>query len=270
MSGWRLARSLEVLRAEVDAAAPGRSRASDGTIGDQAHAARASDHNPNAAGVVCGMDLTHDPAHGADMHRIAEHIRTRRHPALKYVIWSKRIASASSGWAWRPYAGSNPHDKHAHISVGTGPDGKSTGPYDDTSPWGLATNTGRFTMFAACKKGDQGEHVKALQVALEHLGHLPSGASDGKYGEQTAGAVLAMRKSTGSSAKSGDVFDAWGHMQLLICVARKYGAGQPGPRGPEGPRGPAGERGPVGPPGTLPAQLSISGMVTATAPAGAP
>jgi len=40
---WRLARSLEPLRNEVNAAAPNRSKASDGTIGDTAHSSRASD-----------------------------------------------------------------------------------------------------------------------------------------------------------------------------------------------------------------------------------
>jgi|HigsolmetaAR201D_1030396.scaffolds.fasta_scaffold15936_2 hypothetical protein len=47
---WRLARSLEQLRRQIDAAYPGRSKASDGTIGDVAHSQRNSDHNPDAYG----------------------------------------------------------------------------------------------------------------------------------------------------------------------------------------------------------------------------
>jgi hypothetical protein len=137
---WRLARSLEQLRNEVNAAAPRRSKRSDGSIGDAAHARTASDHNPNAAGVVCAVDLTHDPSAGADMHRIAEQIRKSGHPALKYIIWNRRIwskARASEGW--RYYGGSNPHSSHMHVSVGVGSDGRSTGPYDNTASWGVSS-----------------------------------------------------------------------------------------------------------------------------------
>lgn len=130
---WRVARSLEVLRAEINAIAPNRSTASDGSIGDTAHQASWSDHNPNSAGVVCARDFTHDPGDGADMNKIAAAIVAANPPALKYVIWNRRIWQGS----WQPYYGSNPHTAHMHVSVGDGPDGRSTGPYDDTSPWGL-------------------------------------------------------------------------------------------------------------------------------------
>jgi hypothetical protein len=43
---WRLAKSQETLRAQVNAAPPGRSKRDDGTIGDERHQASASDHNP--------------------------------------------------------------------------------------------------------------------------------------------------------------------------------------------------------------------------------
>lgn len=139
MSGWRAARSLDVLRNEINSIAPYRSKRSDGTIGDAAHAASDSDHNPNDDNVVTARDFTHDPKAGADMHRISRRIVAVRPPALKYVIWNKQIWSrARAGEGWRRYSGSNPHTKHMHVSVGRGPDGHSTGPYDDTSPWGIA------------------------------------------------------------------------------------------------------------------------------------
>lgn len=77
-----------------------------------------------------------------------------------------------------------------------------------------------LTMLAPCKKGDVGEHVAALQVMLTGSG-FDAGSPDGKYGDMTAAAVLAMRKSRGSSATSGDVFEKYGYEQLLAAHANK-------------------------------------------------
>jgi hypothetical protein len=136
---WRVARSLEVLLAEVNAAAPRRSKASDGSIGDVAHQkAGTSDHLPNPAGVVRARDFTNDPSGGLDSSDLAERIRLlaiKGHPALgsgAYVISDGRIASATYGWAWRPYSGANPHDHHCHVSVATLASG-----YDSMAPWGV-------------------------------------------------------------------------------------------------------------------------------------
>lgn len=133
---WRLAKSLEILRNEVNAAYPNRSKVSDGTIGDTAHQAVPSDHNPNPQGVVCALDLTHHAGY-FDAHELANRLITNRHPALKYIISNRRIAGAWTNWNWTYYSGSNPHDKHIHVSVGVGSDGRSTGPYDDTSTWNV-------------------------------------------------------------------------------------------------------------------------------------
>ncbi|MFC4335220.1 peptidoglycan-binding domain-containing protein [Salininema proteolyticum] len=137
---WRLARSLERLRDEINALAPGRSTRSDGTIGDDAHKGTRSDHNPNDSGVVCALDITHDPAAGVDIDALTDHLvhPKYRHPCLKYAIANKLIASASTGWKWVRYNGSNPHTSHMHISVGRGPDGSSRPPYDNTRTWHIA------------------------------------------------------------------------------------------------------------------------------------
>jgi peptidoglycan hydrolase-like protein with peptidoglycan-binding domain len=127
---WRVAASLLVLRDEMNAMAPNRSKVSDGTIGDAAHAATVSDHNPNAAGVVCAFDITHDPAHGADMGQVSEFIRTHPHPSCTYLIFNRRIASAAHGWIWRIYLGSSPHTEHLHVSA--------SHDYDNKTAWGLA------------------------------------------------------------------------------------------------------------------------------------
>lgn len=131
---WRLARSLVVLRREVRTLHPGTTV---WDIGDADHQEEDSDHNPNQDDVVCATDTLGDAR--LDLGWYAEKVRTSGHVALKYVIYDRRIASARSSppWSWRRYTGSNPHTGHVHVSVGVGPDGQSTGPYDDESPWGL-------------------------------------------------------------------------------------------------------------------------------------
>lgn len=469
---WRLAKSLAVLRDEVNTVAPGRSKASDGTIGDDAHQGSPSDHNPNGADVVCAIDFTHDPGGGADMHEFAEHIRRTNHPAVKYClppdtrvlkadlrwarlsdlrpgatligfeefsdggdrrgreaggrlrtstveavdrarlpvaeietergtvtasldhlwlvdlgrgrhwvatrdlapemdivyladpwaeeagtdadrlaglfdgegrlscapdgngwrlsvpqrsgpvtdeittlvssfgapqtsdlraeadsvtvtgglgsllsvlgripsarvrrqavdeqiwegrrlgepsharvkevretgaeevvmiqtstrtliaegyfshncIWNKRIWSkARDDEGWRSYNGSNPHTAHMHVSVGVGPDGQSTGPYDDTSPWGLVDEFGGGDMIGL-SVGSSGDRVKGLQATLRYAGFDP-GEVDGDYGPKTSAAVLEMRRSEGSEVGDGDNFTGWAYAQLMRALARRY------------------------------------------------
>src|ERR1044071_4339182 len=129
--GWRIAKSLETLRGQVNAIAPERDKSSDGTIGDTSHAARKSDHNPNSAGVVQAMDISNDPAHGIIARALAEALVASRDPRIKYVISNKQINSSKvSPWKWRPYNGANAHQKHVHVSVMDDP-----ALYDDPAPW---------------------------------------------------------------------------------------------------------------------------------------
>ena len=128
---WRVANSLIALRNQVNAKFPNRNKDWDGTIGDANHSSRTSDHNPNSDGVVCAMDITHDPRHGVDSYQMAEELRSSRDPRIKYIISNRKIASSTtSPWKWRKYTGSNPHDHHVHVSV----NGQRRS-YDDTAPW---------------------------------------------------------------------------------------------------------------------------------------
>ena len=136
---WRVAKSLVLLREQVNAMAPSRSKASDGTIGDPAHQSRDSDHNPwiidGRVGVVTAMDITNDVAHGCDAQKIADALHANKDPRVKYIIWNSRIArsyikNGKAPWTWLAYTGSNPHDKHVHISVRA-----DKGNYDSTKSW---------------------------------------------------------------------------------------------------------------------------------------
>lgn len=141
---WRTAHAIDELRNEVNRRWPNRSKVSDGTIGDAAHASRTSDHNPwikvNGVGVVRAIDIT---ANGIDPDAYAEHLRAlgkAGDPRLTgggYVIWNKRIASEKQGWAWRRYTGANGHTKHIHLSLSTKPAG-----FDSRASWGIL-NLGR-------------------------------------------------------------------------------------------------------------------------------
>jgi hypothetical protein len=119
---WRVAKSLLRLREQINAMAPERSKASDGTIGDAAHASRTSDHNPwvkdGNIGVVTAMDITHDIPHGCDAQALVDALVDSRDPRIKYIIWNrKKINSRIQPWVWRNYTGTNPHTKHFHLSV---------------------------------------------------------------------------------------------------------------------------------------------------------
>src|SRR4051812_14218414 len=98
---WRLARSLVKLRTKIDAAYPGRSRVSDGAIGDATPRPANSNPTPRVppprGGVVTAIDVTHDPDGGVDCNDLADYLRGRAKSGdkrIKYVIWYRRICSA--------------------------------------------------------------------------------------------------------------------------------------------------------------------------------
>jgi len=128
---WRLAESLQTLRTQINGLYPDRPKASDGTIGDENHVNRTSDHNPWVDdGVVTAIDFTHDPQ-TLDCNKLAEVLVQSKDPRIKYIIWNRAICSSQiQPWVWRPYTGYNPHDNHIHISVQPI---KSL--YDSVTPW---------------------------------------------------------------------------------------------------------------------------------------
>jgi hypothetical protein len=115
--------AIAVLR-QATAIAPLRMKASDGLLPSQAHIKQSpnSDHNTGLA-----VDLTHDPKNGIDCAEIFEKLKEDKrveYLIFKGQIWSKTKAKLGN----RRYTGSNPHNKHLHISI------KST-MATDTSPW---------------------------------------------------------------------------------------------------------------------------------------
>jgi len=115
--------AISVLR-QATALKPLRKKASDGLLPSAAHIKQSptSDHNTGLA-----VDLTHDPKNGIDCVDIFEKLKDDKR--VKYLIfqgkiWSKEKAKQGN----RKYTGSNPHNKHLHISI---VDTHS----NDVSPW---------------------------------------------------------------------------------------------------------------------------------------
>jgi hypothetical protein len=117
----RLSNAAEQLRSEINTKYSNRDKRSDGWIGDTAHNARKSDHNPDKQGWVRAIDIDSDLVKGSSKESwlLAEQIKTialKGDKRLSYIIHQHRIASPRQNWAWRVYKGSNPHVSHIHIS----------------------------------------------------------------------------------------------------------------------------------------------------------
>ncbi len=201
--GWRLAPSLVALMAEVDAAYPGRPTGSDGSIGDEAHAARPSEHNPDRDsdpmpnGYVSAVDITKaSPQMAAEVLRklIAD-------PRTWYVIYDGFIYSRTRGFSKQRYPGSNPHKGHLHLSLM-----QTATAAGSRAPWGIAPvkpkpvpkpnpdePAGHAPGERAIGRENTGRDVAFLQRWLG----LPD---DGDFGPKTTAAVKAYQKMRGLPA----------------------------------------------------------------------
>lgn len=191
----RRAKSLDKLLEQVNAAAPGRSKLSDGWIGDSAHAATKSDHNPNKFGVVQAIDITHDPRGGLDSYALAAALVLGRDPRLKYIISNGWITSGAGGpspWVRRPYSGSNPHSHHVHISVVD-----ATLSYDDARPWAIGALKADpaappLPKITVLFPGSKDAEVNRLKEAI-----VKEISAEVGYGPITEGAVRGLQKKNG-------------------------------------------------------------------------
>ena len=207
---WHLAPALAQLRAEVNKKWPKRSKASDGTIGDPAHSARVSDHNPNGRGSVNAMDIT---ARGIDTGTLIA--VAKKHPSVRYIIHNRRIMNRDIGnFAARPYRGANPHTQHVHISLY-----QSATAENRKKSWGLAnakavtgvsgggsssptykTVSGSTPLVKLYHKG---EPVKRIQKAV-------GVKADSYYGPSTVKAVKKWQKANGLVADGIFGDKSWG------------------------------------------------------------
>ncbi len=120
--------ALHAILADADKVAPGRSHASDGTIGDTRHMAQGSksDHNPDPkTGIVHAVDVTNDPSHGMDTWHWAQIIAGRMvagiEKRVKYLVSNNGnhdvIFNRAVGDYWRLNGTVNEHTNHLHTSI---------------------------------------------------------------------------------------------------------------------------------------------------------
>lgn len=128
MAKYYLAPSLVQLRSEINSLWPNRDKTSDGWIGDDAHNARKSDHNPDYAnnGVVRAIDVDVD---GIDLQKLINCIK--KDSRTNYFISNRKIYGAEKFEA-RNYKGANAHNLHIHISI------KHSKAAESGHSWGLA------------------------------------------------------------------------------------------------------------------------------------
>lgn len=172
-TAWVLVPSLVSLRDEFNRLAPQRDKASDGSIGDTAHAGSPSDHNPDESGNTPYEDAdsvneVHAIDVDADLRKadwsmakavgvIVGRHRSGRDNRLQNVIWNRQIWSDSWGWTARPYTGANPHDHHAHFSSKY-----ATSHETNTRPWGLIEEDERMAKLDS-------DDVAAIAAAVKNL-----------------------------------------------------------------------------------------------------
>lgn len=235
----RPAKSLATLKSQVDAVYPKRLKTSDGMLASSEHTATnpTSDHEPrlidsNGIKVVSAFDITHDPDSGADMNVVAEQLRVDRDPRIKYVIWNKRMFASYpkapwAAWEWRPYTGSNTHEKHLHVSVHA-----TESLYDDVTPWEVVMP--QFTDAEA----------EILRTIADKCAARPEYADaawakavdKGLFVEGTDLAVMTRYD-------FAVVADRQGLLDLYPAKVQSLANGKPGPVGPQGPKGDPGTNG---------------------------
>ncbi len=212
---WELAPSLVQLFEEVDARWPKRRKTSDGTIGDKAHAARSSEHNPDddpdpmPEGMVSAADITRqseamvatlmDALTGTTDGK-GDGDPDKADPRVWYVIHRGVIRSRTHDFRAQKYTGTNPHEGHLHVSLmqtraatkatswGLNPGAVPQEPSEPDSP---KPDNEPLSGPRTVQRGDRGELVKVLQRFLDV--HPDSG----HFGPLTAAQVRRYQRAHG-------------------------------------------------------------------------
>jgi hypothetical protein len=240
MAKPKLVEAGVTLRNQINKRWPKRDKRSDGWIGDAAHQARKSDHNPDIWGWVHAIDVDHNmgpagPARqGGDAQRLADQLiqlarEGKDMGRLKYVIYNNRIASGTyknQFWTWRP--GNWGHTQHIHISFNSvaknngqefnlpifkekDESAKPTTPSKPAPP--KPKPVPKFPGQDRLTFRKRNETVRRLQKELIAKGYsIPAGAT-GFYGNQTEAAVKRLYRDMGKLSNGRSVgLAAWKYL----------------------------------------------------------
>jgi len=202
----RIAGALNMLRTQVQAAAPKAPKAEFGWIASDAHSQQnpSSDHESDARGIVHALDIPHYPKLGLDTYKLFDHFRAIKDKRIKYCISNRKIfgdedygrRNGRKAWTNYPYNGTNPHDHHIHVSVNKAAE-------DDAEPWDIgALGSGAVpgepepTTRPQLKIGSTGDLVRWVQLLI---------MTDGDYGPATQAAVKRFQREQGSVDNDGIV-----------------------------------------------------------------
>jgi len=239
MAKPKLVEAGVTLRDQINKRWPKRDKRSDGWVGDAAHQARKSDHNPDRWGWVHAIDIDHNmgpagPARqGGDAQRLADQLiqlarEGKDMGRLKYVIYNNKIASGTyknQFWTWRP--GNWGHTQHIHISFNSVAKNngqqfnlpifkESNEPAKPTPPKPAPPKPKPVPKFPGQDKlafKKRSESVRRLQKELIAKGYsIPAGAT-GFYGTQTEAAVKRLYKDMGKLSNGKSVgLAAWKYL----------------------------------------------------------
>lgn len=132
MAGWELTKGLQNLRTQVNERWPTRDKASDGSIGDAAHQASTSGHNPDDTSgskaawnedgdtlpEVRAWDMDSDLREpGSSAQLLVDHVRKLPGVSgvLRYMIYNGKMYHSRDGFASSAYSGPSPHTEHIHF-----------------------------------------------------------------------------------------------------------------------------------------------------------
>lgn len=215
----RLAECGVVLRTEINTRWPKRDHGSDGWIGDPAHQARQSDHNPDSRGIVHAIDVDKD---GIDPNFLVR--QAIKHPSCQYVIYDRTIWSRSRNFKAAKYLGTDPHTSHVHISFRYGEQYEN-----DTTGWGVkppavppkpiprpvtvykvGTRVLKYVPGQPLMRGDDVEFVQRF-VGKNHMGK-----PDGIAGPNFRSGVAWYQKMRGIKADGVVGRDTWRQMGITL------------------------------------------------------
>ena len=218
----RLVKAGVTLRDQINEKWPKRDKRSDGWIGDRAHQARKSDHNPDKDGWVHAIDIDENFGPGWKKGTTAKEFADqliqyaregKDNGRLKYVVYENRIASGTyrdKYWVWRK--GNWGHTQHIHVSF-TDKAERDGSKFDlpifrdepefETSVGDLVAEaqepvTGMpYPGVAFVQWGKRNDYVKAMQAQLIARGFDIEFGASGNYFHETRDAVKEFYKSIG-------------------------------------------------------------------------